>query len=475
MTKVLLIRPDIPKDAPLGKLPPYMPLGLAFLAAVLEKEGFEVAVLDNYILEKDQNSLAREIQEIKPDVIGVTCNIATTPTVAEVVEIGKQEGIPTVVGGPQVTIAPGRTLKRTGGDIGVVGEGEITFLELCKVLSIGHHITIEDIRNIPGLVIKASNENYLVTGKRKPIANLDILPFLPNHLFPYEKYARSTPEIRTTPLDWMSTSRGCPFNCAFCSNIHVWGRNYRCMGAKRIVDEIEHMMQTYGTRAIEFREDNFTVKKKRVLEFCKLISERGLKIDWMCESRVDLVNERLLETMRKSGCVYIYFGVESGSQRVLDFLRKGITLEQTENAFSLCKKVGIKTGASIMIGIPNQTLKENYESIDFVKQIDADIVYFNPFMGYPGSDIYQYIIDNDLIFSRWEEIIMPNSEALTWPQKVRLKTKAELLYNLSLPIFLRHIKRMGFRRFIEKGFITFVRYIKLWRSSNYKNIDKQEI
>lgn len=468
MTKVLLIRPDIPKDAPLGKLPPYMPLGLAFLAAVLEKEGFEVAVLDNYLLEKDQNYLARQIQGIKPDVIGVTCNIATTPTVAEVVEIGRQEDIPTVIGGSQVTIAPGRTLKRTGGDIGIVGEGEMTFLELCEVLSSGHHITTEDIKNIPGLVIKASNGNYIVTIKREPIRDLDTLPFLPNHLFPYKEYARSTPEIRTTPLDWMSTSRGCPFNCAFCSNIHVWGRNYRCMSAKRIIDEVEHMMQIYGTRAIEFREDNFTVNKKRVLEFCKLILERGLKIDWMCESRVDLIDQQLLETMRESGCVCIYFGVESGSQRVLDFLRKEITLKQIESAFSLCKKVGIKTVASIMLGLPNQTLKENFETVKFVKQIGADIVYFNPFMGYPGSDLYQYIIDNDLIFSKWEEIIMPNSEALTWPQKVRFKMKAELLYNLSLPIFLGHIKRMGFKRVIKKVFITFARYIKLWKSGIHK-------
>lgn len=233
------------------------------------------------------------------------------------------------------------------------------------------------------------------------------------------------------------------------------------MSAKRMVNEVEHMMQTYGTRAIEFREDNFTVRKKKVMEFCYLVKERNLKLDWMCESRVDLVDEELLELMCNAGCKAIYFGVESGTQRVLNYLRKGITLEQIEKAFRLCRKVGISGIASIMIGIPGQTMEENYETINFIRKIDADIVYFNPFMGYPGTDIYQYILDNNLIYAQWEDIILPNSEALTWPEKIRFKQKEEIRYNLSPKIVMRHLKRMGIKRFFEKAINTFSRNYQL--------------
>jgi len=164
-----------------------------------------------------------------------------------------------------------------------------------------------------------------------------------------------------------------------------------------------------------------------------------------------------------AGCRAIFFGAESGTQRVLDFLRKGITLEQIENTFRLCRKVGINVVASVMIGIPGQTLEENYETIRFIKKIDADTVYFNPFMGYPGTDTYKYILDKGLVYSRWEDIILPNSEALTWPEKVRFKQKAEILYNLSPRILVGHLKRMGLRRFTRKALNTFSRYMKLWK------------
>jgi len=462
--KIVLIKPDVPKNAPIGKLPPYLPIGIAFLAGVLEKEGFDVVIIDNYLMELSQNSLAKEIQFIKPDIVGVSCNIATTSNVANIVSICNEEGIPVVVGGPQVTIEPKKYLKKVGCKIGVLGEGELSFLEICRLLFIKGKLESQDLKEINGLMIKLDNGEFYITGRRNPIMNLDTLPFLPLHLFPYMKYTKSTPEIKATPLEILFTSRGCPFQCNFCSNDIVWGRKFRCMSAKRIINEIEFMIEQYGTKAIYFQEDNFTVNKERIKEFSNLLIKRNIDIKWMCESRVDTVSDSILELMRNSGCVAIFFGVESGSQRILNFLEKGITINQIENAFSLCRKFGIKTGASIMLGVPTQKKQEEKETIRLVKKIKPEFAYFNPFVGYPGSKMYEYIINNNLVYTKWEDIVFPNSAELTWPQKVKLKERFEISFNIRPNVLLAHIKRMGFKRMVKKSINTLKRYITVRRS-----------
>jgi len=164
--------------------------------------------------------------------------------------------------------------------------------------------------------------------------------------------------------------------------------------------------------------------------------------------------------MKEAGCSTIYFGVESGTQRVLDLLRKNITLEETERALNLCKKIGIRTQAAIMLGLPQQTLTENYESLNFIRKLGPDIVNFNVFMGFPGTDLYDYIVQHDLIYKKWEEIILPNSEVLTWPEKLKLKQKVELLYNISPKVMFRHVKRIGLIRTAQKGALTIRRYMQ---------------
>ena len=461
---IILIRPDLPKEAPIGRLFPQLTIGLAFIAGVLEKHGFKITIVDDYLLRKGAKYIAEQVRNLDANLIGITCNLATVITTAEIVTELLPYNIPIVIGGPEVTVNPERTLTRTNAPIGICGEGEYTMLELCSLLA-NNALTNDNLTKILGIAYRLPGGEIKLNPPRQLIKDLDALPFLPLHLFPMDKYERTMPELSVSPVDILSTSRGCPFNCSFCNNKYVWGRNYRVMSGSRIANELEFLIANYGTKGVFFREDHFTLKKRRVYEFCSEIEKRNINIQWGCESRVDALDEDLIRTMKRAGCESIWFGVESGSPRVLKMLNKNIDLEQTEFVFKLCKKHKIQVGASVMIGIPGQTIEENYETLKFLKKLDPDWAYFNNFVGYPRTDMYDVIVKEGLIYQQWEDLILPNSEVMTWPEKVQFKERAEIKFNTRPKVILRHIKRMGIRRFIKKAINTFYRFYKV-RSFN---------
>jgi len=467
---IILIRPDLPREAPIGRLFPQLPIGLAFIAGVLEQHGFKITILDDYLFRKGAKHVAEQVRNLNADLIGITCNLATVITTAEIVNELIPFNIPIVLGGPEVTVNPDRTLIRTNAPIGVCGEGEYTMLELCNLLA-NNALTNDNLKDILGIAYRLSDGEIKVNPSRPLIKNLDELPFLPLHLFPMDRYERTMAELSVTLVDILSTSRGCPFNCAFCNNKYVWGRNYRVMSGSRIANELEFLIINYGTKGVFFREDHFTLNKRRVYEFCSELEKRKITIRWGCESRADALDEDMIRTMKKAGCESIWFGVESGSPRVLKMLNKNIDLEQVEYVFKLCKKHKLQVGASVMIGIPGQTLEENYETLKFVKKLDPDYAYFNTFVGYPKTDMYDVIVKEGLIYQKWEDLILPNSEVLTWQEKVRFKERAELKFNTRPKVLLRHLKRMGIRRFVKKALNTFYRFYKVRSFNKVENHD----
>jgi magnesium-protoporphyrin IX monomethyl ester (oxidative) cyclase len=222
--------------------------------------------------------------------------------------------------------------------------------------------------------------------------DLDEIPYPARHLFQLDKYERKMEFLDVEPVDIMSIIRGCPFNCAFCETKKMWGPTCRFFSPKRVVEEVKFMMDKYGSKGIYFINDNFTIRKKETLELCELMKQEKLDLQWICDTRADMVNRELLAKMREAGCKTIWFGVESGSPRVLDKINKHISLEQTQQAVKLCKQEGIQVAASFILGIPGETIADMEETLKFAKKLNPDLCQFNTFIAYPDSLLYEELL-----------------------------------------------------------------------------------
>lgn len=453
------MRPRMADDTLILRGPGEVHIGLASLAAILEKNGIDTEVIDNELLKKKNYDLAVMIRQLQPDLVGITCDLVTISVVSELTNILKSFLLPVVIGGPQANIYPKEVLLKTGADFCVYGEGEETLLELCVYLRSGDSRQ-EALFAIKGIVFRDTQGNLIQTEERSLISELDTLPFLALDKFILGKYPRKNRFLSVWPVDCLITSRGCPYRCTFCSFQTAWGSRYRAMSPKRMVDEIEDMIQRYGTRAISFRDDHFTFDKKRVYLFCNELINRKISIRWVCESRVDALDGPLLEIMKASGCESIWFGVESGVQRVLDMLRKDITIEQIENCFALCNKHGVFTGASIMLGIPGETRKEVFETIRFTKKLNPSIVFVNIFRGIPGTKIYDDIISQGLAYKRYEGLILPHTHDMSWQEKQWIVFFAKLIFAFRPNELRRSIAERGIVNYLREKTVNIMRLLK---------------
>ncbi len=385
--KILLINPNYHPESPTYKISPVPPLGLMSIASLLEKEGFEVRIIDAFLLKLSEGELSKEIIEYNPEIVGITSdsiNFMESLRVARIVKTISNAFV--VMGGCHATIRANQVIKHPEIDIVVIGEGEYTLLEIAQ--------RIKDQQSLYGCEGCYLNYQGIIIKNppRSRINNLDELPFPARHLVPFEKYPRvylfGESGILRYPIDRINTSRGCPYNCSFCSSRIIWGAKYRTRNPKLVVDEIEHLITTYGTKSIYFREDNFTVNRKRVVGICEELKARNIDIDWVCSSRVNLVNKTLLSKMHDAGCKAIWYGMESGSETTLNKLNKEITLQDIKTAVSLTKEVGLAVGGSFMIGVPEETMKDINLTINLIKELKLTRTTIFPFMAIPDSELY---------------------------------------------------------------------------------------
>jgi radical SAM superfamily enzyme YgiQ (UPF0313 family) len=382
--QVTLVNPPYPSNA--HQHPPFTPLGLGYLAAVLEKNNFKVDVIDCQALGISYAEFKTELAKRKPDVVGMTSTTLTYKSALEIAKISKQvhPNCLTVLGGCHVTFWDENALKACSSlDVVVRKEGENTFLELIQRLE-----SNESFNDILGITCR-DGEGFIRNPDRPYIEDLDSLPFPAHHLWPLDRLKKYGDVM--FPL---MTSRGCVYWCEFCSAVRMFGRRYRMRSAKNVVDEMEYLHKTYGSSTFTFYDDAFTVDQARVEEICKELHDRNLKLTWDCGTRVDMVNKELLQKMKDAGCIAVWFGVEAGSQLVLDKMGKGFTARLTKNAFKMAQDIGLMTIASVVFGFPGETKETAMETIKFIQEINPDDVGFYIATPYPGTPMAEQVKKN---------------------------------------------------------------------------------
>lgn len=356
-------------------------LSLATIAAPCLEDGHQVKIFDMNLPENDEKKLIKLAKRYSPDFMGITF---TTPLFPEMVKIAKiiKEKQPSCLllgGGAHASSFPEKTLKDSLLDLVAVGEGDFTLSEI---------LSGKRWDKIAGICFKTKGK-IKKTRPRKFIADLDFLPFPAWQLYDLSRYQTSVLLTRANPAGWLETSRGCIYGCVYC-NKSVFGRTFRVKSSGRVVKEIESMLKM-GFEEIHIADDNFTSDMIRAEEICDKILEKKLDFPWATVTgiRVDKVSQRLLRKMKKAGCYRVYFGIESGSQAVLNNIKKGINLKQVRDAVRWAKKAGLETFGFFMIALPGEKEKDIEKTIKLATSLDLDIAKMSVTVPLPATPLYQ--------------------------------------------------------------------------------------
>ena len=386
-TRITLVNPPYPIGS--HKHPPFTPLGLGYLASVLEKSKYDVNIIDCQALDINYKEFETEINKKQADIVGITSTTLTYKSALKIIKIAKEvwpKSI-TLLGGPHVTFWDKESLKECPElDIVVRKEGEETFLDIVGRIEEGkiYYDTLGTTCRKKEKIIKNDDRPY--------IENLDDLPFPAHHLWPLKRLTKHG--IIIFPI---ISSRGCVYWCDFCTTVRMFGRRYRMRSPKNVVDELEYLKKRFGANRFTFYDDAFTVDQDRTLAICREINNRKLKIEWDCETRVDMVTKELLVKMKNAGCTSIWFGVESGSQKVLDAMRKGISPAQIFKAFKWSKEAGLITVAGVVLGFPGETKETIEETTKFIEKLNPNDVGYYIATPYPGTPLYSKVVEEGIL------------------------------------------------------------------------------
>ena len=404
MLKIALINP-----AQYGKYA-QPPMGLALIAAILGKEGYPVTVLDANVL----GLLPAEVaaQATDADVAGLT---AMTPTIGTAVSTARylKQANPNlfiILGGAHATLLPEETLASAPEiDVIVRGEAEETIIRLLQALE--NKRALDDI---PGISYRKAGE---VINNAPLSSNVDLnaLPFLAYHRLPWQKYKPHPPHGRAYPFAAIITSRGCPYQCSYCSK-PVFGSNFRAQSPQRVVDEIAYYTQRFGIKELAFYDDVFTLDKKRAYAIADEIMRAGIKIDWTCETRVNLVDKELLHHMKQAGCYAIAYGIESASPEILEIINKGATVEQAEEAVRITQEAGLQIIGYFMLGSPGETPETIEQTIKLAKKLKLDFAQFSVTTPFPGTKLYElYLNEKRGETVPWESFVYAGMDGQVTP------------------------------------------------------------
>ncbi len=420
------------------------PLGIAYLAAISRDNGYKVSVIDAlgespytvseweggmYLRGLLFDQIVSKVRQ-SSDIVGIS-NLFTFayPAVAELCKRLKDTyDVPIVLGGAHPSATPNETLNSPWVDFVVISEGEQTLLELCECLESSH----SKFEDIDGLGYKIKGQAHL-NPKTRFLEDLDKLPFPARDMLPLENYfdvqeAHGPTKGRWTPI---ISSRGCPFECTFCTS-KLWNQKWRGRSAKNVVDELEYCIDKYDIREFHFEDENMTLKKKRTIEICNEIIDRGLDIKWQTPNgiRASVTDHETLLKMKESGCYHITVAPESGSVRVLkEIIRKHQDLDQVRSVIKYASEIKLKTAAYFILGLPGET-KEDIKRTISVAQAFAkdglDEVAFSLFIPIPGSELYEKLFDKSRMSSSYEDLVVIGdlTRTVSWSEHI---TNEELM------------------------------------------------
>lgn len=411
MLKILFTTPHLSREKRYGSLAgggsSSPSLGILILAAVARQQGFDCAVVDASALELTEQELLNRIATLRPDVIGISSTTLAIGNAGNIATAVKRlfPDVLIIAGGPHITAAPIETMTRFPAlDIAVIGEGEETIAELLTVLQDN-----ADLASVQGIIYRNGN-NICDTGSRPMITDLDVLPFPAWDLleeFP-QRYLPAPFKVRNLPAATLVTSRGCPNTCIFCDR-SVFGSSCHAYSAEYIVNEMTELHQRYDIKEFSFEDDTFVTFKKRLVELCERLISLKLDISWTCLGRVNHVTADNLKLMRAAGCWQISYGIESGSQGILDLVNKGITLDQVRNAVDLCQAAGIKSKGFFIIGHPGETSETLRMTQDFALKLPLNDISVSLMTPFPGSEIYERASEFGTFDANWENMNLLNA------------------------------------------------------------------
>ena len=443
MKALLVLPPTIPDiEKVLGFTSP--PLGLAYLASVARENGHKVKIIDSLAEGISFEELEKSIREYDPEVVGITASTMMIPDAYRVAQISKKinPNIINIIGGPHVTFVPELTLKESKDiDIVVRGEGEEIFRQLLDTLE-----KRKSLSDVKGITYR--EDNKIKSNVPMPlIKDIDSIPIPAFDLLPMEKY-----RFNKRQFGVVITSRGCPFKCIFCSSSLQFGKRWRAHSVDRVIEELKILYHHFNVREIEFLDDTFTLSKRRAQQISEAIINEGLDISWSASSRVNIFDLKTGISMKKSGAHTIYFGIESGSEETLKFIKKGITLEQSITAIKTAKKARLKILGSFIIGFPYEKESDMRKTISFAKSLDIDYAQFTIATPFPGTELWYIAVSKNLLLSRnWRDytatkVVMKNIYVSA--------DKIQHLFEWAYISFYLSPKRLIKDIFKEKGILT---------------------
>lgn len=465
-----MIWPPVTTYPPDPSIPnPSLPLGLAYIAAYLEREGYDARILDALALGHRNVTkvnggnrvglsvadIEKAVENFSPDIVGISCMFSgyarDSHDCAQIVKKVSPNS-PIVFGGAHSSGNPHMVLRDENVDVVVKGEGELTFLELVKAYE-----NKESIRKIPGTVVR-SEDGIFFNEKRPYIKDLDSLPFPALHLLPMDIYMRAGekhPYVMRRRGISMISSRGCPMKCVYCSIHSVWGNTWRGRSPQNVVDEIEHLIDKYHVREIAFRDDNLTLDRKRTVGICEEIIRRKLDIKWCTPAGVAVwtLNNELVKKMKDSGCYRLTFGIESGNKETLRFIGKPLAmLDRAKSIIQYANKIGLWTICTFIIGFPHEKIESINDTINYAINCGTDYAVFYILAPFPGTPVIE-------IFQR-EGLITGAEEPQLWAYMLsgggvntKYFTKEELA----------KLQQSAQTKFLKRRFISFMNPLRLAR------------